>query len=428
MTEKNAKREDLTRLRGFRDLIGPEAELFTFVEERARAIAERYAIREIRIPLMERIGLYERSTGDTSDIVAKQMYLVQRHEEGSASGDMVLRPEGTPGTVRAYIEAGLDRSDPEQRFYYSGPVFRYERPQKGRYRQFYQFGVEVFGRADSACDAELLVMIDDLRRDLALEFDFELNSIGCGECRARYREALVEYYRPKIDQLCKDCHERLERNPLRLLDCKNDVAIAEAAPKSIDYLCDACRKHFDTVLDLLARAGVTAKVNHRIVRGLDYYTRTTFEVTSRNLGSQNTVVAGGRYDGLVETLGGASVPGVGFAIGVDRVVLLLQSSGREFAAAPPVAIVALGEVATQKGTVLARQLRSQMRVELVSPERSLRAALKRADRLGSRYALIIGENELARGVVQVRDLQHSDQREIAEGELAQFLMSNSTQR
>jgi histidyl-tRNA synthetase len=179
---------------------------------------------------------------------------------------------------------------------------------------------------------------------------------------------------------------------------------------------------------LLARAGVTAKVNHRIVRGLDYYTRTTFEITSANLGSQNAVVAGGRYDGLVETLGGGSVPGVGFAIGLDRLVLALQASGREFAPEPPVAIVALGEAATQKGLVLARQLRSQMRVELVSPERSLRAALKRADRLGSRYALIIGENELARGVVQVRDLQHSDQREIAEGELAQFLMSNSTHR
>src|SRR5271170_334266 len=401
--------------------MGPPARTLAYVEERARMLMERYAVEEIRIPLLERIELYQRSTGETSDIVSKQMYTFTDRDEAETT--LALRPEGTPGVVRAYIEAGLDRSDPEQRFFYSGPMFRRERPQKGRYRQFSQFGVEVFGRADPACDAELLVMIDDLRRDLGLAFQFEINSLGDAKCRPAFRTALLDYGRAHFAELCYDCHERLERNPLRLLDCKIDVKLAEAAPKSLDYLCPECRQHFDTVIDLLNSAGVEFLINPRIVRGLDYYRRTTFEITSTNLGSQNAVLAGGRYDGLVEVLGGAPVPGIGFAIGMERLALALQAAEKPRAGLPRVALIALGEAAARRAAELARELRAlPLQVELLSPERSLKSQLKRADRLGANYAVIIGQDELARSAAQLRDLKASAQREVSLANLADELL------
>ena len=406
--------------------MGAQVRAISFIEESARALMERYAVREIRIPILERIELYARSTGATSDIVEKQMYTVERRAESAGEGQMVLRPEGTPGVVRAYIEAGLDRSDPEQRFFYCGPMLRYERPQKGRYREFYQFGVEVFGRADAACDAELLIMIDDLRRELELQLKMELNSLGCPDCRPAFRQAVLDYGRAHLAELCEDCHARLERNPLRLLDCKTDAKLAEGAPNSLDYLDDTCRKHFETVRDLLTRAGVEFVVNPRIVRGLDYYMRTTFEISSTALGAQNAVVAGGRYDGLIAELGGAPVPGIGFAIGLDRMALALLESGRKFDAAPDIAIIALGETATARASQLAHQMRQERRlaVEMLSPDRGLKALLKRADRLGARFAVIIGDNELERGVAQVRELAHSRQSEVKLDELPAALASD----
>ena len=408
---------ELTRLTGFQDLLGLPARTLAYIDERARALMERYAVGEIRIPLLERIELYQRSTGETSDIVSKQMYTFSDRDEAGTT--LALRPEGTPGVVRAYIEAGLDRSDPEQRLFYSGPMFRRERPQKGRYRQFHQFGVEVFGRADAACDAELLVMIDDLRRDLGLSFQFEINSLGCAKCRPAFRAALLDYGRAHYAELCDDCHERLERNPLRILDCKIDVKLAAAAPKSLDFLCPECRKHFDTVVDLLGGAGVQFVINPQIVRGLDYYMRTAFEVTSTNLGSQNAVVAGGRYDGLVEVLGGSAVPGIGFAIGMERMALALEAAQKPREGLRRVALIALGEPAARRATQLARELRGlPLRVELLSTERSLKSQLKRADRIGANYAVIIGEDELARDAAQLRDLGASAQREVRLAELA----------
>ncbi len=378
---------------------------------------ERYAVGEIRIPLLERIELYQRSTGETSDIVSKQMYTFTDRDEAGTT--LALRPEGTPGVVRAYVEAGLDRSDPEQRFFYSGPMFRRERPQKGRYRQFHQFGVEVFGRADPACDAELLVMIDDLRRDLGLSFQFEINSLGDAKCRPAFRAALLDYGRAHYAELCDDCHERLERNPLRMLDCKIDVKLAAAAPRSLDFLCPECRQHFDTVVDLLSSAGVEFIINPRIVRGLDYYMRTAFEVTSTNLGAQNAVVAGGRYDGLVEVLGGSDIPGIGFAIGMERMALALEAAQKPREGLVRVALIALGEPAARRATQLARELRElPMQVELLSTERSLKSQLKRADRIGANYAVIIGADELARDAAQLRDLGASAQREVRQTDLA----------
>ncbi len=397
--------------------MGQPARTLAYVEERARALMERYAVGEIRIPLLERIELYERSTGETSDIVSKQMYTFTDRDDAGTT--LALRPEGTPGAVRAYIEAGLDRSDPEQRLFYSGPMFRRERPQKGRYRQFHQFGVEVFGRADPACDAELLVMIDDLRRDLGLSFQFEINSLGCAKCRPAFRAALLDYGRAHYAELCDDCHERLERNPLRILDCKIDVKLAAAAPRSLDFLCPECRRHFDTVVDLLGGAGVQFVINPQIVRGLDYYMRTAFEVTSTSLGSQNAVVAGGRYDGLVEVLGGSDIPGIGFAIGMERMALALEAAQKPREASVRVALIALGEPAARRATQLARELRGlPLQVELLSTERSLKSQLKRADRIGANYAVIIGADELARGAAQLRDLGASAQREVGLTDLA----------
>ena len=365
--------QHLTRLRGFQDWIGPSAEALSLVEKTFSSIAERHGFREIRIPTVERVELYARSTGDTSDIVEKQMYVFSDRDEAETT--IALRPEGTPGVVRAYIEAGLDRSDPEQRLYYSGAMFRRERPQKGRYRQFYQFGVEVFGRADAACDAEVILMIDELQRELGVEFRFEINSIGDAQCRPQFREAVYQFGKAHYDELCHDCKHRLERNPLRLLDCKTDVALIEHAPKSADYLCDPCKTHFAQVKALLTAGGVKYVENPRLVRGLDYYTRTTFEVIATGLGSQSTVVAGGRYDGLIEALGGASVPGIGFGCGLERVALALEAAGKLLIEKTDAAIIAIGEAASLKAVAVARTMReSGLSVEMFSPERKLEGA------------------------------------------------------
>jgi histidyl-tRNA synthetase len=411
----------LTKLRGFRDLIGSDARLSGVIEVSARAIAESHNIAEIRVPVLERLNLYARSTGETSDIVEKQLYVVQRSSESSGEDDQVLRPEGTPGVVRAYIEAGLDRSDPEQRYFYCGPMFRYERPQKGRYREFYQFGVEFFGRPDAAADAELMVIIDELRRELDLELNFEINSLGDGKCRPRFREALLQWGRTHLAELCHDCHQRLERNPLRLLDCKIDVELTESAPKSIDYLCDECQAHFAIVRELLADARVPHTVNPRLVRGLDYYSRTAFEVVSTRVGAQSAVAAGGRYDGLVAALGGAPVAGTGFAIGIDRLALALDHA--KFDVMPDAALIALGNAALSATMQLSADLRAGgLRVEPLSPERGLKALLRRAGKIGARYAIIIGEDEISRNVVQLRNLQESTQREIARAEVVDLLI------
>jgi histidyl-tRNA synthetase len=264
-----------------------------------------------------------------------------------------------------------------------------------------------------------MIMVDEFRRNLGLEVEFEINSLGDATCRPAFRQALLEWGRAHLDQLCEDCHQRLERNPLRLLDCKNDVKLTQTAPRSSDYLCEPCRKHFGTVEELLTRASVPYVVNPRLVRGLDYYTRTTFEAISKAVGAQSAVVAGGRYDGLVEALGGAAVAGTGFAIGVERIALALDNDRFKLDGAPDAAIIAMGERAAATSIDLAKALREKgLRVEMLSPERGLKALLRRADKVGARYALIMGDNELDRGVVQVRDLKASTQREIASAAVA----------
>jgi histidyl-tRNA synthetase len=407
---------ELTRLKGFRDILGADAQTMALVEEQARRLMRRYNIGEIRTPVLEAVQLFQRTAGETSDLVEKQIYSFTDRDQGETV--VALRPEGTAGVVRAYIEAGLDRSDPEQRFFYSGPVFRRERPQKGRYRQHFQFGVEIFGRPDAACDAELLTLLDDLRRALGLQLSFEINSIGDQECRPKFRQAVLEFGLEHEAQLCDDCRRRLRQNPLRLLDCKIDAPLVESAPKSIDYLCVPCRTHYDTVKSLLDAAGVAFVENYRLVRGLDYYSRTTFEVKSAHLGAQNTVAGGGRYDGFVEMLGGAPVAGIGFGIGIDRVALAVQATNKGAALNPAAVIIALGEPALRQAAALARTLRAdQIDVEVLSPDRKVKALLGRASKIGARFAVILGEDELKRGTVQLRDLLLSKQSEVAVADL-----------
>ena len=411
---------ELTRLRGFRDILGVDAQTMALVEEQARRLMRRYNIGEIRTPVLEAVQLFQRTAGETSDLVEKQIYSFTDRDQGETV--VALRPEGTAGVVRAYIEAGLDRSDPEQRFFYTGPVFRRERPQKGRYRQHFQFGVEIFGRPDAGCDAELLTLLDDLRRVLELELSFEINSIGDQECRPQFRQAVLDFGLKHEAQLCADCRRRLRQNPLRLLDCKIDAALVDSAPRSIDYLCVPCRTHYDTVKSLLDAAGVAFVENYRLVRGLDCYSRTTFEVKSATLGAQNTVAGGGRYDGFVEMLGGAPVAGIGFGIGIDRVALAVQAANKVAALSPTAVIIALGEPALRRATALARTLRADhIVVEVLSPDRKIKTLLGRASKIGARFAVILGEDELKRGAVQLRDLPLSKQSEVAVGDLARTI-------
>jgi histidyl-tRNA synthetase len=417
-----------TRVRGFQDSFGDDALIVRNVEEYARLWAERYALKEIKIPIVESVDLYRRTTGETSDIVEKQMFTFGDVDEKGAT--FALRPEGTPGVVRAYMESGLHKRDPEQRFFYSGEMFRRERPQKGRYRQFSQFGVEIFGRRDAACDAELLILLDDLRKDLGLTLRTEINSLGDSACRPAYRTAVLEFGRAHSNELCQDCRQRLERNPLRLLDCKIDAKLMEAAPESLKYLCDDCKEHFDTVQELIVAAGIEFSVNPRLVRGLDYYTRTAFEVLSDDVGSQNAVAAGGRYDGLVEALGGPPIPGIGFAIGLERMALAIRSAAqkksqesdlafelffRKFVGTPPIiAIAPVGSSVLVDANKIAHMLRKgspqswkpkeRYQVLLLSAERSLNSQLRQAGAIGAQFLVIFGDREQSEGIVQLREL------------------------
>jgi histidyl-tRNA synthetase len=415
-----------TRVRGFQDSFGADAAIIRNVEERARLWAERYALKEIKIPIVESVDLYRRTSGETSDIVEKQMFTFGDVDEMGAT--FALRPEGTPGVVRAYMEAGLHKRDPDQRLFYSGEMFRRERPQKGRYRQFSQFGVEVFGRSDAACDAELLIFLDDLRNDLNLTLRTEINSLGDSVCRPAYRAAVLEFGRAHFAELCQDCRQRLERNPLRLLDCKTDAQLMESAPESLKYLCEDCKAHFNTVKELIDAAGINFSVNPRLVRGLDYYTRTTFEVISEEVGSQKAVAAGGRYDGLVEALGGPPIPGIGFAIGLERMALAVRSTAEKknqgsildfkvflekFLDSPSIiAIAPVGSSVLVEANKIARQLRREApklgkkryQILLLSAERSLKSQLKQASAIGAELLIIFGEREQSEGVVQLREL------------------------
>jgi histidyl-tRNA synthetase len=392
----------LSGVKGFHDVLPPQSERFSAIERRLCAVLAAYNYVEIRTPIAERTELFARSLGETTDIVEKEMYTFEDRDGTS----LTLRPECTASVVRAAIEGGLAARDQVAKLYYLGPMFRRERPQRGRSRQFHQVGVELLGRDDALADAEVVsLLVDCLEAAGVTEGELVLNSLGDAECRPAYRQALEAFGRARVDALCEACRRRVERNPLRLLDCKEESCrrVMADAPSVADHLCDPCRRHFAEVERLLAAAGVPYVRNPRLVRGLDYYVRTAFEVTAPGLGAQNAVGGGGRYDGLVADLGGPPLAGVGFAIGLERLVMA-AGEGAD-AARPELYVIPLAAGAAEAAFRLARTLRrAGVRLELEAAGRSAKSAMRRADKLGARYAVLIGEDELGAGRATVRDL------------------------
>jgi histidyl-tRNA synthetase len=400
----------ITAIKGFNDLLPAESPIWQFIEQTARTVFTRFGFQEIRVPIVEKTELFCRSIGDTTDIVEKEMYTFT--DKGGSS--LTLRPEGTAGVMRALIEHKLYALDSINKLYYMGPMFRHERPQKGRYRQFHQIGAELTGAADPLVDAQVLLMVSRLFQELGLtEPQLQINSLGCPACRPAYREALIAFLAEHQDALCDDCRRRQSTNPLRALDCKvpGCVEATQGAPAMVEHLCAECDSHFSRVQEYLAAASVVYRLNPRMVRGLDYYTRTTFELVTGLLGSQSAVAAGGRYDGLVEQLGGPAVPGIGFALGVERVALLLGD--RSFEQLPDLFIAVMGEPARIAGFTLQAALQdSGLRVEMDCEGKSLKSQMRRADKLKSRYCMVLGETELTAGSISLKTMTDGSQQQV----------------
>lgn len=416
-------------MKGTRDLLPPETGLWQRVEEESRRVFAAYNFREIRTPILEETALFARSVGADTDIVMKEMYTFEDRDQES----LTLRPEATASVVRAYIEHGLFNEGRIHKLYYIGPMFRRERPQKGRYRQFYQIGAEVLDSDHPSIDAEMLEMLVLLLDRLGLKsFSLLLNSVGCARCRPEYVKVLRQALERVKSQMCGDCQRRSGTNPLRVLDCKveADQPLIEKLPHIVDSLCPECRQHFDRVTADLKQREVAYTIKPRLVRGLDYYTRTTFEITSDVLGAQNAVLGGGRYDGLSEMIGGPPTPGFGVAIGEDRLVLAVAEAERETNATPASPLDAfiawMGDAALEPASALARKLRrSDWRVEIGYEPAKLKKSLGLASKLGARFAIIVGEGELATGRFQVKDMSAGSQEEVEPAKIAAYLKEQS---
>jgi len=398
-------------IRGFKDILPGEVEKWQYVESEARRVFGLFGFLELRIPLLERTELFARSIGEATDIVGKEMYTFPDRDGDS----LTLRPEATTSIMRAYLEHGLDVKEPVGKYYFIGPMFRYERPQKGRYRQFHQIDAEILGVQEAQADAELLVMLMRFLGGLALKnLNLQINSLGDPACRGPYRDEIQKFLRSKREGLCEDCQRRLETNPLRVFDCKKEECQAQlaGAPVVLDFLCPDCRRHFERVKGLLDELRLPYAVNPRMVRGLDYYTRTAFEVVAGDLGAQNAVCGGGRYDGLAEEIGGPSVPAIGFAIGVERLVMLLPEE-KNYLRYPDVFIAALGEEAQRKGFALAQELRDAgVWVELDYEGKSLKSQMRKAGRFRTPWVVILGEEELKKDKAVLRDMAAKGQEEV----------------
>ena len=404
----------IKRPKGTQDILPADSQKWKTVEDIVRSAAEQFGFREIRTPVFEETGLYVRSVGDTSDVVTKEMYTV------SSKGDstFTLRPEGTAGVVRAMLENGLMNEGFPQKVYYVISAFRHEKPQAGRLREFHQFGVEMFGAASPYADAEIILLASSILDACGLEnVELHINSIGCPECRAKYREALRDYFEPHRDELCETCRERLGKNPMRLLDCKSPICkeIALNAPIITDYLCDDCREHFEALKDILNDYGVKFKVDPKIVRGLDYYTRTVFEFISNDIGAQGTVCGGGRYDGLVSELGGQQVPALGFGMGLERLIMTMESCGCEFEAQKTcdLYIAPMGETARRKAALLADAVRREgysAETDLVG--RGLKPQMRYADKIGAKYVCVLGDNELETGEAKLKNMRTGEEKPV----------------
>ncbi len=408
--------------KGTKDVLPQDAYKWQYVESVARETAKLFNLKEIRTPVFEHTELFQRGVGDTTDVVTKEMYTFR--DKGDRS--ITLKPEGTAGVARSFIENGMGGGVLPAKLFYITPAFRYERPQAGRLREFHQFGVEVFGAQSAQTDAEAIAIADTLLKKLGLQVKLYINSIGCPACRAEYNKALKAFFAPHLDGLCYDCKNRFEKNPLRLLDCKeeNCKKINAAAPSMLDYLCADCKTHFDEVKACLAGAGVEYEIDPRIVRGLDYYTRTVFEFVSTAIGAQGTVCAGGRYDGLIEQLGGASTPAVGFAAGMERLLIVMEQTGVKIPepSKPTVYLAGMDNVCRQKAFELAARLRAAgVSAEIDHMSRSVKAQFKYADKLGVKFVAVIGESELAEEQMSVKNMASGETEKVAfDGAVAYF--------
>lgn len=401
-------------IKGTKDVLPKDVHKNQYIEATALDIASKFGYKEIRTPVFEHTELFQRGVGDTTDVVQKEMYTFD--DKGGRS--ITLRPEGTAGAVRSYLENGLCNEALPQKVCYLISCYRYEKPQTGRLREFHQFGVECFGSASPLADAEIIALAKSLFDTLGVkDLSLEINSIGCPTCRAEYHKALKEYFSSRKDELCDTCKSRLDRNPMRILDCKSPICheIAEGAPVVIDYLCDECKEHFENVQKYLKAQNIEYTINPQIVRGLDYYTKTVFEFVSNSIGAQGTVCGGGRYDGLVEELGGQHTPSLGFAMGIERLMLLMEAQGCEFPEAekPDLFIVALGEKATLKAVEIAKDMREEGFSALLDlNQRSVRAQMKYADKLGAKFNVVIGDNEVEAKTAKLKNMQTGEETEI----------------
>ena len=401
----------ITAPRGTQDFLPDQMADWQILENKIRQICACYGFGEIRTPMFENTELFLRGIGETTDVVTKEMYTF--NDRGGRS--MTLRPENTASVVRAYLEHKLYAEQQVEKLFYIGPMFRHDRPQAGRYRQFHQFGVEEIGSQDPAVDAEIIAMAFQLFHELGLnDLVLHLNSVGCPKCRPVYRQKLLDFFADKKDMLCDDCRERLDKNPLRVLDCKEEGCkkASIGVPEITDNLCDECKEHFAKVQEYLTKVGIPFELDTRLVRGLDYYTKTAFEIMYAPLGAQSTVCGGGRYDGLIEEVGGPSTPGIGFAIGMERLLLTLKEQGLlpEVKKAQPVFIVALGDEAKTMAFDLQQQLRAKdIYTEIDLMGRSMKGQMKYANKIAAQYTVIIGEDELIKGEAQVRNMATKDQ-------------------
>lgn len=419
-------------IKGTQDILPEEVYKNQFIEQTVLDIARKFGFREIRTPVFEHTELFQRGVGETTDVVQKEMYTFD--DKGGRS--ITLRPEGTAGAVRAFLEHGLFNEALPRKFCYIINCYRYEKPQAGRWREFQQFGVEMLGAGAPAADAEVISLANEIFAFLGVEgLELQLNSIGCPECRKNYHNALKEYFEAKKDELCPTCLGRLEKNPMRILDCKSPVCseIAKDAPAILDYICDDCSAHFESVKKYLDKMNIEYVVNPRIVRGLDYYTRTVFEFVSTQIGAQGTVCGGGRYDGLVEELGGQHIPSLGFGMGTGRLLMLLEAQGIELPkpSGCDIYIAPMGENASYEAAAIVADLRAggiSAQTDVVG--RSLKAQMKYADKIGAKYTMVLGDDEIAQGKAKVKNMDNGETTEMELAEIAdnfmEFLLRQET--
>ena len=419
--------ENIRKPRGTMDIMAPEIYKWQYVEKKLKSVASRFGFSEIRTPTFEELSLFKRGVGEGTDVVQKEMYTLE-DKEGKV---FALRPEGTASVVRALIENGRCSDTFPIKLNYVINCFRYEKPQAGRSREFFQFGTEVFGSADAGADFTVISLADTALKELGIKgIKLHINSIGCPNCRPKYREALVAYLKENEGDLCETCRTRMTMNPLRVLDCKNESCgkVADGAPKTIDYLCEECAAHFDKLRAMLDASNIEYVVDPHIVRGLDYYTKTVFEFIAEGIGAQSTVCGGGRYDGLVKELGGPALPACGFGMGITRLLLAMDESGVEIPSpeAPRLYIASLGEAAQIKASAIAAELkRTGIYAEFDAVGRSLKAQMKYADKIGAAKVLILGDTELETGRAALRTMTgaigENDQVEIEIGRVAEYI-------